>query len=131
MAISRINGGPEVRGSTVDTLIGKIADVVSGGEEDDFGSLVIVFHVHGSVLSPEHLGVRTSTFSKKKRKLMLQIAVPKAVVESDEGEIRRFVLTSMEEAVVMADPVFRRAKIAYDKDKFLARIERARQAFIH
>jgi hypothetical protein len=120
-----------VRGSTVDTLLGKIADAVSGGEEDGFGSLVIVFHVHGSLLSPEHVGVRTSTFSKQKRKLALQIAVPKDVVESDEGEIRRFVLTSMVEAVAMAEPVFRRAKIPYDKDEFLARIERARQAFIH
>jgi len=41
------------------------------------------------------------------------------------------VLTSLEEAVVMAEPVFRRAKIPYDSDEFLARIKRARQAFNH
>ena len=131
MYISQINGGPELRGSTVDRVLARIAGVVGGGEEDAFGCLDIVFHVHGSLLSPEHAGVRTGTFSKKRRRLMLQIAVPKHVVESDETEIRRFVLASLEEAVRLAEPVFERAKIAYETEEFLSRIERARRAFIH
>jgi hypothetical protein len=131
MAISQINGGPEVRGSGVDRVIEKIAGAVSGGEEDDFGSLVIVFHVHGSLLSPEHAGVRTSTFSKKKRKLMLQIAVPKRVVEKEEMEIQRFLLASLAEAVLLAEAVFNRAKIPYRKEYYLSLIDRARRAFTH
>ena len=35
MAISRINGGPEVSGSTVDRVIERIAGAVGGGEEDE------------------------------------------------------------------------------------------------
>jgi hypothetical protein len=131
MAIGQINGGPEVRGSTVDRVVGRISGLLDGGEEDAFGSQNIVFHVHGSLLSPEHAGVRTGTFSKKRRMLMLQIALPKDIVERDEDEIRRFVLTSLDEAVGMAEPAFRRAKIPYDKEEFLSRVERARQAFLH
>jgi hypothetical protein len=131
MYFGQINGGPEVRGSTVDRVLGRISALVEAGEEDTFGSLNIVFHVHGSLLSPEHVGVRTGRFSKRERILMLQIALPKDVVERDEDEIRRFVLTSLDEAVAMAEPVFRRAKIPYDKEEFLSRVERARQAFIH
>jgi hypothetical protein len=131
MYVSQINGGPELRGSTVDRVLARIASLFGGGEEDEFGSLDIVFHVHGSVLSPEHVGVRTGTFSKKRRRLMLQIAVPKHVVENEELEIQRFVPSSLVEAVVMAEPVCHRAKIAYSKEEFLSRIESARRAFIH
>jgi hypothetical protein len=131
MAISRINGGPEVRGSTVDRVIERIAGAVSGGEDDEFGSLVIVFHVHGSLLSPEHEGIRTSTFSKKKRKFQLQIAVPRHVVQEDETEIQRFVLGLMEEAVLLGEGRFRRAKIPYRKEYYLSLIDRARRAFTH
>jgi hypothetical protein len=131
MYVSRINGGPELTGSTVDRVLARISSLVGDGEEDTFASLDIVFHVHGSVLSPEHVGVRTGRFSKKERMLMLQIAVPKHVVESDETEIRRFVLASLEEAVLLAEPLFQQTKIAYGKEEFLSRIESARRAFIH
>lgn len=101
------------------------------GEEDSFESLHIVFHIAGSMWSPEHVGVRRAKFSKKDRMLMLQIAVPKDVVESEETEIEQFVLAHLREAVCLAEPVFKRAKVPYRKDSYIELIRRAGQRLTH
>jgi hypothetical protein len=129
--ISQIYGGPEVTGSKIDRVLTRVDQLVAGGGEGPSGSLDIVFHVHGSLLAPEHSGVRTGRFSKKERMLMLQIAVPKEVVEKDEADIEQFLLASLKEAVDMAALVFRRHKIPYDQEGYLAQIRRAQNALMH
>jgi hypothetical protein len=130
--ISRINGGPELRGSRVDEALAKLSRSVRGGKAEtlgDFGSLDIVFHVAGSLLQPEHIGVRTGRFSKRKRMVQVQIAVPAEVVASSDPY--PFVARGLLEAVKAAGAVFAKAGIAYPLDEYAEVVERAMRIEIH
>ena len=95
----------------------------------DFGSLDIVFHVAGSILKPEHSGVRTGRFSKRERLLQIQVAVPSEVVASQDPY--SFVARGLLEAVRAAVPVFVNAGIPYPLDEYVDIAERATRLDIH
>jgi hypothetical protein len=84
------------------------------------GSLDIVFHVPGSILKPEHVGLRTGKFSRKERMLQVQIAVPEHLLESPE--LRKFLLKSIREAIHLAKPKFAKAAIPYPVAEYLAQL---------
>jgi hypothetical protein len=83
--ISQILGGPELQGDVpINRAIAKLYRLRGPTGEGELGSLDVVFHVAGSVLGTEFSGVRTGRFSRKRRMLQVQIAVPKEVVASED-----------------------------------------------
>jgi hypothetical protein len=64
------------------------------------GSLDLVFHVPGTLLKPEHTGLRTGRFSRKERMLQIQIAVPEDPMESPG--LRGYIVQSIRRAVGIA-----------------------------
>jgi hypothetical protein len=90
-------------------------------EPRPIGSVDIVFHVPGSILKPEHVGLRTGSFSRKERMLQVQIAVPEELMESPD--LRRFLLKSIREAIRLAEPRFAKAAIPYPLAEYLAQVD--------
>jgi hypothetical protein len=119
--IGRIYGGPELSGTPVDQAIAKLVRSRGDGKATalgDFGSLDIVFHVAGSILQPEHTGVRTGRFSKRERMLQVQVAVPADVVASPDPYA--FVASGVLEAVKAGAPIFAKAGIPYPLEEYVA-----------
>jgi hypothetical protein len=130
--IGQINGGPELRGTPVDLAIAKLVRSRGEGKAStlgEFGSLDVVFHVAGSILQPEHTGVRTGRFSKRERMLQVQVAVPAEVVASPDPY--PFVARGLLDAVHAAAPVFATAGIPYPLDEYVAVAERMMRMDVH
>ena len=127
--IGEILGGPELTHSPISRAIAKLFRSRGPGEEGEFGSLDIVFHVAGSLLQPKFTGVRTGRFSRKERMLQVQIAVPSEVVASEDAY--PFLAARVLEAVRLAGPVFRKARIPYPEEEYTAIAERMAKAAVH
>ncbi len=136
--VSEILGGPELRYSHFsDSVVGigfpapgeswpeaGTAPDPLGRERRDLrnvGSLDLVFHVPGSILKPEHAGLRTGRFSRKERMLQIQIAVPEELMESPR--LRAHLLQSIRSAVEKAEPRLAKAGIPYPKAEYLSQID--------
>jgi hypothetical protein len=127
ISIGAVLGGGELAQSQIKRAISDITAFFSGAEDGDFGSLNIVFHVPGSLVKPDYVGVRTARFSKKQKMLMIQVAVPEELKElSDQME---FLLNSVRLGVKLARPVFARARIEYTAEAYLALVEQAAKRF--
>ena len=85
------------------------------------GSLDLVFHVPGSILKPEHTGLRTGRFSRKERMLQIQIAVPEDLMESPG--LRGYIVQSIRMAVEIAEPRFNKAGIPYPKAEYTSQVD--------
>jgi hypothetical protein len=82
--IGQIMGGPEFHDDApINMALAKIYRLRGPVGEGEFGSLDVVFHVAGSILEPEFVGVRAGRFSRKRRMLQVQIAVPSEVVAGE------------------------------------------------
>jgi hypothetical protein len=127
--ISSILGGPELTHSGVSSAIARLFRSRGPGEEGDFGSLDVVFHVAGSLLQPEFSGVRTGRFSRKERMLQVQIAVPPEVVVSEDPY--PFLAARVLDAVRLAAPVFSKAGIAYPEEEYVAVAEQMARLAVH
>jgi hypothetical protein len=127
--ISSVLGGPELEGSPIDRAIRRVVALRKPGEEGDFGSLDVVFHVPGSMASPEYQGLRTGKFSRKQKMLMVQVSVPPDVVSSDEAE--SFVVRSLHDAVRMARSRFERAGIRYPEEQYTKEIDAIAAGLVH
>lgn len=111
ISVGVVSGGPESH--SVDDMIAALnREIVTRREPNpkrERGHLNVVFHVPGSMLQPEFEGVRTGRFSKKKRTLIVQCAVPSAI----PGDEKAFLLRAFHEAVDLAEPIFGKAQIAF------------------
>ncbi|MHB8707190.1 MAG: hypothetical protein ACYC77_11865 [Coriobacteriia bacterium] len=81
LSIGAIYGGPEFSHqpdvpwkAAVQSLMQRIVDVRQGVESPL--NVNVVFHVPGSVLTPEFTGSRTGSFRKRDSHLIVQIALP-------------------------------------------------------
>jgi len=136
--VSAILGGPELKYSHFSDAMEGIHFPVPGepwpkaGSAPDplgrerrdprpVGSLDLVFHVPGSIIEPEHTGLRTGRFSRKARMLQIQIAVPGDLMESPE--LRRFLVGSVREAIDLGESRFAKAGIPYPKSEYLAQVD--------
>lgn len=127
--ISSVLGGPEVEGSRIDRAITKVIRLRGLGQEGAYGSLDVVFHVPGSFVKPDYQGLRTAKFSRKDRKLMVQVSVPGEMVTSEDAE--SFVVQSLRDAVSLAGPKFDKAGIPYPEQEYLALVEEIAGDLVH
>jgi hypothetical protein len=78
----------------------------------------IVYHLWGSVLPPDYIGLRTAKFSRKNRILMIQAAVEEEMNKvRDRNEILDYIIDVADEAIGMAKTKFESAGIQYDINK--------------
>ena len=79
LSIGIVLGGGELARSPVDVSLTRLArsliDIQSIEPERQEPELNLVFYVPGSKFSPDFSGVRVSTFSRRAKTLMVQIAV--------------------------------------------------------
>ena len=128
--IGEIRGGPELRDDApICKAIAKIYRLRGPVGEGEFGSLDVVFHVAGSLLEPEFSGVRTGRFSRKRKKLQVQIAVPKELVAAEDPYPS--LAARLLEAVRVAAPVFAKAGIPYPEAEYIAIAETMIKAAAH
>lgn len=118
--VGAILGGPEIQESAVFSALRKVRACKDRlGESTDDPSkpgLDYVFHIAGSLFKPDYEGVRSGKFSRNKKLLMIQAAVPEKMVSSDH--IIPFLCELMRQGVIEAMPVFEKAGIPFDADKF-------------
>ena len=123
--IGSLLGGPELSGAPVDKILTRLARASHAYQETDGiaseGGLDIVYHVPGSIMEPEFEGLRTGKFSKKEKMLMVQIAVP--TLFENERHLEDFLVEALREAVHLAKPIFKSAKIPFSQDEFLRLVD--------
>jgi len=67
----------------------------------------------GSLTAPDYEGLRAGKFSRAKKTLMIQVAVPEHVMKDDQP--LSFIVGAMREAAKLAHTVFKKAKIDFDE----------------
>ena len=78
----------------------------------------IVYHLPGSMMPPDFVGVRPAKFSRKDKKLMVQAAVESEMsTVRDRDEILDYIIDVADEAIGVAKTKFDSAKIEYDIKK--------------
>jgi hypothetical protein len=99
--------GPELRDSDADkaiTAAAKAASELPGSFHFGSPAIHVVFHVAGSLGSPDWDWLRDGTFSPDEQLLIVQVAVPKDIVMSKS--IRVFVVESLRGANAVAFEFF-------------------------
>lgn len=77
-------------------------------------NLNVVFQVAGGLIQPDFEGVRTGTFRKAQRLLMVQVALPEAAPAEPRAEL----LALLEDAVAEAEAWSLRRRVAFDLAPF-------------
>ncbi|HXK59521.1 MAG TPA: hypothetical protein PLP42_06445 [Acidobacteriota bacterium] len=91
----------------------------------------VVFHLPGSLLKPDYVGLRSGTFSKKRRAIMVQAAVePEFIAQLSRSVIRDYILDVAEEVLGIAARKFEEAGIPYDINKDWAFLDSYRKRFV-
>jgi len=135
LSIGAVHGGPETAGLLIGKFEKRLMCMVSEMRGDfKFGSaaaLNVVFHIPGSILrNLDYEGLRDGTFSRKEKFLMIQVAVPKEIVEScDKEEIFRFLFDSLREANRIGALYFKKKKVEYSQPKFLGLVDAVEEKF--
>ena len=92
--------------------------------------LNVVFHFPGSLLKPEHEGLRTGRFSKKDQGFMIQVAVPSSIAECEiRPQIAQFILQAIREAVEISKPRWTKHGIQFNFDEAYSSIQAVAQQF--
>lgn len=120
-----VTGGPDAEHSPMEHAASRIGLAIQArrgtssiGSE---ASLNVVFHLPGNLSAVDFNGLRSGTFSRKKKLLMIQVAVPEEELEAEDPE--HFIFWAMREAVAMAAPAFKKAKIPFSADDHLALVD--------
>jgi len=78
----------------------------------------IVYHLPGSIMPPDFVGVRPAKFSRKDKKLMVQAAVESQMASvRNRDEVLDYIVDVADEAISVAKSKFDGAKIEYDVKK--------------
>jgi hypothetical protein len=78
----------------------------------------IVYHMPGSILSPDFIGIRPAKFSRKEKRLMIQVAVEDEMITvRDRNEIMEYIIDVALQAIEVAKSKFESAKIGYNFSK--------------
>jgi len=115
ISIGMVLGGPEHVG--FDREVRKLMKFCRENRERGFiGSEInVVYHVPGAVVKPDYVGVRTGTFSRKERCLMVQIAVAEEFAALDDtDQIRRYIFETADEAIGLGKTELERKGVHYD-----------------
>ncbi|WP_338883018.1 MULTISPECIES: hypothetical protein [Xenorhabdus] len=128
-------GGPNLDGSPIKLAL-RTTSITAAKERDegyDSGKEAFInpiFIVPGSILGVDFEGLKYGYFSKKRKGVVIQIAVPQSVADG-EG-IREFIVGALREAVRMAAEKFAKHAIPFSSlkaEKIILAIEKKLQDF--
>jgi hypothetical protein len=94
----------------IDLLVLRLSDLPEHNPWGEKGHLHVTFQIAASGSKPIRAGIRKKSFSKKKRTMVVQVAVPKSLTKKRPVE---FLLNSIQKAVDLAERMFKRAKIEF------------------
>jgi len=125
--------GPEIKDSRIDKMLratGKALDAICGDwKEGDAPGLVVLFVVPGSLGDVNFVGQRVTLFSRKKKLVQIEAAVPREVV--DAGGSMNFVIDALRQASRTAAEHFERKKAGvFDLAKADAIVEKVKDALL-
>jgi len=135
LSIGAVYGGPKSEYGLIMEFEKRLMCMVSDMRGDfKFGStaaLNVVFHIPGSIIrNLDYEGLRDGKFSRARKLLMIQVAVPKEIAESqDEEAIFRFLFDSLREANRIAALYFKKKKIEYSQPKYLGLVDAVEEKF--
>jgi len=128
ISIGSVLKGHELAGSPIDRAIVAAAKAAKELRGDfEFGRMPavnVVFHVPGNLGRPDWDGLRGAKFSKQSHLFMVQVAVPREIV--DAQSCAAYVVESLFGANALAFEFFRRKKIAFplaDAERLVVGIE--------
>lgn len=119
-----------VRGGTVpspaSTLVSELSRIAAGltpprSADDEEPLVKVVFHLGGIGARPGWSVVQTSRFSKRHRRVQVQISIAKGL---DDEALREFVFRSLREACELASSFFHTRKIPFDYEAHLDLVAR-------
>ena len=94
----------------IDLLSLRLAELPEHNPWGTRGHLQVIFGASGPQGKRGRDGIRKRTFSKEKKILIIQVAVPKSLTKKRPVE---FLLNSIHKAVDLAEPIFKRAKVEF------------------
>lgn len=95
----------------IELLSLRVAELPKHNPWGEKGHLRVTFLIPGSGRKPAFDGIRKGTFSKKRRILEVQAAVPSTLLKKRPVE---FLLNSVHKAVDLAEPIFKRTRVKFD-----------------
>jgi hypothetical protein len=113
ISVSQSPAGPKhlpVR-EAIELLSLRLAELPEHNPWGEKGHLRVTFLIPNSGRKPAFDGIRKGTFSKKRRILEVQAAVPRTLLKKRPAE---FLLSSVRKAVDLAEPIFKRTKVKFD-----------------
>jgi hypothetical protein len=115
IVIGAVLGGPELEdspiGLAIDAALEAACELRKPFEIGDEPGVNVVFYVPGSITGPDWVGLRDGKFSRKRQFLMVQVAVPKEVVDSPNSQA--FVIESLRAASKVAFVKFHKKGIEF------------------
>jgi hypothetical protein len=123
-------GGPEHKGSKVREVLIRAMNVAANNRSANYDDgheswINPIFIVPGSLFKPDFVGIERGYFSRKKKGLVLKIAVPESVVNGDG--LADFVITALRESVRIASEHFTAKGMSFSTlgaEKIIRQIER-------
>lgn len=130
--VGTVFGGPEAPATQAYRVVNKVMCMIAD-ERDALispsdGGLNVVFHVSGSLSKVTFEGVRTGRFVRKEKMLMVQVAVPEELLDSDK--LAPFLFQSIREAIDITKLVFKKAKILFSAEDHLALVDQVERNFM-
>jgi hypothetical protein len=124
-------GGPEQEDSLIERMLLRAMNTAIKFREPNYSSgtetwINPIFIVPGSILKPEFAGYKLGHYSKKRKGLVVQIAVPRSV--TDGQGIQQFIGESLREAVRLGSADFASKNISFSTlkaEKIILAIEAA------
>lgn len=132
IGLGAIYNGPDLEGSLIEKSLratSKALKAIRGDwTEGDVPRVIVVWVVPGSLGEVNFTGQRITLFSKKKKLLQIEAAMPKEVV--DAGGSIDFVIDALHKAAATAAEVFaRKGPEPFDLAKAETIIEKVRKLF--
>ena len=102
-------GGPEQKDIAIDKYLMQAMRLARSSREPDFDNgteawINPIFILPGSIWQPDFKGYELAHFSKKKKGLVVKIAVPEKVAKGED--VKEFIVASLREAVRLASAKF-------------------------
>jgi len=135
LGIGAVYGGPKSEYGPIEKFVNRLMNMVSEMVGDfkigSAAALNVVFHIPGSIIrNLDYEGLRNGRYWKEDKVLMIQVAVPKEIAESqDEEAIFHFLFDSLREANRIAALYFKKKKIEYSQPKYLGLVDAVEEKF--
>ncbi|MEK7866344.1 MAG: hypothetical protein AAB434_06640 [Planctomycetota bacterium] len=130
IAITTVRGG--TKPGPAARLIAELSRIAAGfavpaGPDDERPVVKVVFHLGGIDARPGWSVVQTSRFSKRHRRVQVQVSIPDDLV--DPKDLEEFVFRSLREACELAASFFQARDITFELGEHVTLVERIQDRY--